>query len=214
MLFDPNLAVRERKGEEEGGPTLTSLPAIAQTRVARAERAFLFTFVDLFSGIGGFRLALDKLGGLCLGACELDKQARQTYELNFHGTWHPEGYNNGAKPGVMSWDATTGEFFHSDITRLSLRDYRGTVDVLTGGFPCQSFTTLGSRKGVDDERTGHLFFHLRRVIGECLPRFFILENVKGLLSMDDGKLIAEMVPLPLAPSVCVCVCRWIDRERG
>ena len=70
------------------------------------------------------------------------------------------------------------------------------LDVLTGGFPCQSFTTLGSRKGVDDERTGHLFFHLRRVIGECLPRFFILENVKGLLSMDDGKLIAEMVPKP------------------
>ena len=192
LMLDPNLVPCSREGD---APSAQTLPDVAKACVKRGEEEFLFTFVDLFSGIGGFRLALDRLGGLCLGSCELDKQARQTYELNFHGKSNPEGYNNGKPPGVLSWHPETGEFFHNDIPRLSLGAYRGKIDILTGGFPCQSFSTLGTRRGVDDPKTGHLFFHLRRVIGECLPRFFILENVKGLLSIDDGQLIAEIVHL-------------------
>ncbi|KAL7503588.1 hypothetical protein ACHAXN_001360 [Cyclotella atomus] len=85
-----------------------------------------FTFVDLFAGIGGFRLALQSLGGICLGSCEIDPHARDTYRRNFLDNNNTNGQND--------------EFYVSDISRLEIP--RGAVDVLCGGFPCQSFSTL------------------------------------------------------------------------
>ena len=118
-----------------------------------------FTFVDLFSGIGGFHIACTKNGGTCIGACEIDEKARQVYYDNF---------------GIMP---------HDDINTLQTIT---KIDLLCAGFPCQSHSTLGLRKGLKDSR-GKLFKVLCRYIVYTKPQTILLENVKGLLSSNGGK---------------------------
>ena len=79
---------------------------------------------------------------------------------------------------------------HGDITKSDFTIYRGHVDVLTAGFPCQPFSVAGSRKGVEDER--HLWPHVRRVIAECRPPWVVLENVPGILSILQPDTVAEV----------------------
>ena len=156
-----------------------------------------FTFVDLFAGIGGFRLALEELGGRCLLSCELDVEARQTYCRNFLGEecfpgWHHGNYV-GAQYRHLNHRTRQEEWFINDVTRLEGRFLRGHVDILTGGFPCQSFSTLGRQDGTDCLATGGLFYHLRRAIFEIMPKAFLLENVEGLMKLDGGRLLQSFI---------------------
>jgi DNA (cytosine-5)-methyltransferase 1 len=124
-------------------------------------------FLDLFAGIGGFRLALEQAGHKCVGFCEIDKFARQTYKANFD---------------------TEGEVEWHDITTVTDEDVRqlGSVDIITGGFPCQAFSVAGKRGGFDDTR-GTLFFEIARIARILRPRYLLLENVKGLLNHAGGE---------------------------
>ena len=115
----------------------------------------MFTFIDLFSGIGGFRIPLEKLGGRCIGFSEIDKEAIDVYKSNFN---------------------TKGEMDLGDIRNLSKLP---PCDVITGGVPCQSWSVAGKTKGFDDER-GQLWFDTINVVKSCKPKAFIFENVKGL----------------------------------
>lgn len=122
-----------------------------------------FTFIDLFAGIGGFRIAFQSLGGKCVFSSEIDPFAKQTYEANF------------------------GEVPFGDITDISA-DQIPNHDILLAGFPCQAFSIAGRRQGFDDTR-GTLFFHIARILNEKRPKAFFLENVKGLRSHDRGKTL-------------------------
>lgn len=130
-------------------------------------------FLDLFAGIGGFRLALERQGHECVGFCEIDKYARQTYKANFD------------TKGEVEWhDITT-------VTTESIREI-GYVDIITGGFPCQAFSVAGKRGGFEDTR-GTLFFEIARIAKQVKPRFLLLENVKGLLSHDKGETFGTIL---------------------
>lgn len=119
-----------------------------------------FKFIDLFSGIGGFHQAMVNLGGECVFASEIDKYAKETYKENY-----------GIEP-------------HGDITKIDEKDIP-EHDVLCAGFPCQSFSKAGNRDGLDDIR-GTLFFDIARILTEHRTKYIILENVRNLVSHDNG----------------------------
>ena len=126
-------------------------------------------FLDLFSGIGGFRLGLEQHGHECVGFCEIDKYARQSYKA-IHNT--------------------EGELEYHDITTVTddqWRELKGTVDIIAGGFPCQAFSIAGKRQGFEDETRGTLFFEIMRAAKQIQPPILFLENVKGLLNHDKGR---------------------------
>lgn len=125
------------------------------------------TFIDLFAGIGGFRMGMEQAGHKCLGYVEIDKFARKSYEAihNTKGEW-------------TAHDITT-------VTNDDLRLLRGKVDVICGGFPCQAFSIAGKRLGFAETR-GTLFFEIARFAKEIQPQYLFLENVKGLLNHDGG----------------------------
>lgn len=124
------------------------------------------TFLDLFSGIGGFRLGMEQAGFRCVGYCEIDGHARKSYQSIFD---------------------TKQEVEMHDITKLSDEFIRGIgrVDIITGGFPCQAFSLAGKRKGFSDTR-GTLFFEIARFASILRPKLLYLENVKGLLNHERG----------------------------
>lgn len=119
-------------------------------------------FFDLFAGVGGFRLAMERNGHECVGSCEWDKYARETYKKNFGD--YPK-YNDAKeiKPGELP-----------------------NFDVLCAGFPCQAFSIAGKRKGFEDTR-GTVFFEIARIAKEKRPRYLFLENVRGLLNHDKRR---------------------------
>ncbi|MED5763351.1 DNA cytosine methyltransferase [Streptococcus anginosus] len=123
-------------------------------------------FLDLFAGIGGFRLGMESAGHECVGFCEIDKFARKSYK-DIHNM--------------------EGEIELHDITRVSNESVRriGSVDVICGGFPCQAFSIAGNRRGFEDTR-GTLFFEIARFASILRPKYLFLENVKGLLNHDGG----------------------------
>ena len=126
-------------------------------------------FFDLFSGIGGFRMGLESLGHQCVGYCEVDKFARASYKAIYH---------------------TKGEVEFHDITKVrdeEWRQFKGKVELICGGFPCQAFSIAGKRRGFLDETRGTLFFEIARAAKEIKPPLLLLENVKGLLSHDKGR---------------------------
>ncbi len=120
-------------------------------------------FIDLFCGMGGFRLAFEAQGCKCVYSSDIDEYACRTYELNF------------------------GEFPKSDITKVEARDIPD-FDILCAGFPCQPFSIAGKRLGFDDTR-GTLFFDVARILKEKKPKAFLLENVRGLSNHDGGKTL-------------------------
>lgn len=128
-----------------------------------------FTFIDLFAGIGGFRLALQNLGGACVFSSEWDEQAQKTYLLNF------------------------GEVPFGDITKNEIKSFiPDNFDILCAGFPCQAFSLAGKRLGFEETR-GTLFFDVAEIIKRKRPKAFFLENVKGLLIHDKGKTIQTIL---------------------
>lgn len=133
---------------------------------------YTFKFIDLFAGIGGFRLALQNLGGKCIYTSEWNADSQKTYRTNF------------------------GETPFGDITLNTTKNYiPDNFDVLCAGFPCQAFSIAGNRKGFQDTR-GTLFFDLEKIIEAKRPKVVFLENVKNLVTHDKGntfKVILEIL---------------------
>lgn len=129
-----------------------------------------FTFIDLFAGIGGFRIAMQNLGGKCVYSSEFDSKAQESYLANY------------------------GEMPFGDITKESTKSYiPEDFDVLCAGFPCQSFSLAGKRRGFADETRGTLFFEVEDILKKYQPKAFFLENVKGLVSHNHGKTLAVIL---------------------
>jgi DNA (cytosine-5)-methyltransferase 1 len=134
---------------------------------------YTFKFIDLFAGIGGFRLAMQNAGGKCIYTSEWNNDAKITYRENF------------------------GETPFGDITKESVKKRipNETIDVLCAGFPCQAFSIAGYQKGFADTR-GTLFFDIEQIIDKHRPKVVFLENVKNLVSHDKGntfKVIIEIL---------------------
>lgn len=128
-----------------------------------------FTFIDLFSGIGGFHVGLHKLGGRCLLASDIFEKANDTYKNNL-----------GVEPV-------------GDISNVSSDDIP-FHDVLCAGFPCQPFSNVGQKGGLSDPR-GELIYEVIRILRDKQPKAFILENVKGLLTMQGGETFKIILKL-------------------
>ena len=130
-------------------------------------------FLDLFAGIGGFRLGMESAGHKCIGFCEIDKFARESYKA-IHNT--------------------KGEIELHDITAVSDESIRGigSVDIICGGFPCQAFSIAGNRRGFEDTR-GTLFFEICRFASVLRPKYLFLENVRGLLNHDGGATFETII---------------------
>ena len=130
-------------------------------------------FLDLFAGIGGFRLGMESAGHKCIGFCDIDKFARASYKA-IHNT--------------------KGEIELHDITTVSDEFIRriGSVDVICGGFPCQAFSIAGARRGFEDTR-GTLFFEICRFASILRPKYLFLENVRGLLNHDGGATFETII---------------------
>jgi DNA (cytosine-5)-methyltransferase 1 len=130
----------------------------------------MFTFIDLFCGIGGMRIAFERAGGKCIFSSDWDKKAQETYEANF-----------GEKPV-------------GDIRSVSSEDIPDH-DILLAGFPCQPFSiagvskkkSLGRTHGFSDQTQGTLFFEIARILNDKRPRAFLLENVKNLRTHDKRR---------------------------
>lgn len=127
-----------------------------------------FTFVDLFAGIGGFRIAAQENNGKCVFSSEWDRFAQMTYEYNF------------------------GEVPFGDITKIE-PSFIPKHDVLFAGFPCQPFSYSGRNEGFEDKTRGTLFFDILRILEFHKPKMFLLENVKGLKSHDNGKTLTTII---------------------
>lgn len=124
-----------------------------------------FKFIDLFAGIGGFRLALQNLGGKCVFSSEWDTNAQKTYQANF------------------------GEIPLGDITKEEIKSQiPNDFDILCAGFPCQAFSIAGYQKGFEDTR-GTLFFDIEEIAKKYRPKVIFLENVKNLVSHDKGRTL-------------------------
>ena len=129
-----------------------------------------FTFIDLFAGIGGFRIALQNLGGKCVYSSEFDAKAQESYLANY------------------------GEMPFGDITKESTKSYIPQhFDILCGGFPCQAFSLAGHRLGFKEETRGTLFFEIEAILRKHQPRAFFLENVKGLAIHDKGRTLKTIL---------------------
>jgi len=122
-----------------------------------------FTFIDLFAGIGGMRIAFERIGGKCVFSSEWEANAQKTYEANF------------------------GEIPAGDITKIKSESIP-EHDILLAGFPCQPFSIIGNKKGFADTR-GTLFFEIERILSHHKPHCFLLENVKQLVSHDKGRTL-------------------------
>jgi DNA (cytosine-5)-methyltransferase 1 len=130
---------------------------------------YKFKFIDLFAGIGGFRMAMQNLGGKCVFTSEWDKEAQKTYRANY---------------GEVPFGDIT-----LDSTKKSIPD---GFDVLCAGFPCQAFSIAGKRGGFEDTR-GTLFFDVAEIIKRKKPKAIFLENVKGLRNHDKGKTLETIL---------------------
>lgn len=131
-----------------------------------------YKVLELFAGAGGLAVGMEKAGLKCVALNEIDKHACETLRTN--------------RP---NWNVYEG-----DIKNFSFFSYHNQVDVVTGGFPCQAFSYAGKRLGFEDAR-GTLFYEFARVVKEVNPPICIGENVKGLLSHDNGKTLQGMISI-------------------
>jgi len=162
-------------------------------------------YIELFAGIGGFGLALNRLGHECVYANEWDKYAAQIYNRRFSDNRY---FGEEKTEGELSTERTSVESESSESSVNSrkptpvlcdTRDIRTVPtseipnhDLLVAGFPCQAFSIAGKRRGFNDTR-GTLFFEIARILKDKQPKFFILENVKGLLSHDNGNTFKTII---------------------
>lgn len=151
----------------EGDPYQMQLKLTGRDIPFPAPKRPKFKFIDLFAGIGGFRIAMQSVGGKCVFSSEWDTAAKKTYEANY------------------------GDYPYGDITQIQSNEIP-EHDILCAGFPCQAFSIAGKRGGFDDTR-GTLFFDVARIIKEKQPSVVFLENVKGLKSHKSGKTLATIL---------------------
>ena len=130
----------------------------------------MFTFIDLFSGIGGMRLAFSQVGGTCVFSSEINEYCKQSYDENF------------------------GDSPHDDITKIRISDIP-KHDFLLAGFPCQPFSLAGTKMGFDDSR-GDLFYYIIKIIKQKQPSVVFLENVKHLARHDNGRTFQIILHTP------------------
>ncbi|KAL3774029.1 hypothetical protein ACHAWO_002772 [Cyclotella atomus] len=150
----------ELKPEGYEVPPISPKPLIKQSKSEA-----LFTYAELFGGIGGFGVALDALGGICVFYSEIEERCRETYVLNFN---------------------TPPDCIHGDICKVPDTEFPKDLDMLVGGFPCQPFSKLGEQPGFDCHKgRGQLFLEIVRLLGVSRPRCFLLENVPGLQEMKE-----------------------------
>jgi len=123
----------------------------------------MYKFIDLFSGLGGFRIALERKGMECVFASDIDERVNLAYKKNF------------------------GDMPSGDITEISEKKIP-KHDILCAGFPCQSFSISGKMKGLNDNR-GRLFYEIIRIVQYHQPYVLLLENVKNILTVDNGQVI-------------------------
>lgn len=170
-LLDISPSTFRRWARGESKPRENAVPVLQQLLMDyRADEKADFKFIDLFCGIGGFRLAFEKVGGKCVFSSDWDKYSRQTYAANF------------------------GEEPYGDIHKIAVADIP-SHDILCAGFPCQPFSiagvskkiSLGRKHGFDDEKQGNLFFSIADIIDYHQPSAFVLENVKNLYRHDKGR---------------------------
>lgn len=128
----------------------------------------IFKVADLFCGIGGFRLAINQLNQKCVFSSDIDKKCQDVYELNFKEK--PVG----------------------DITKIKTGDIP-SHDILLAGFPCQPFSYAGKKEGLNCENNGQLFFEIIRILNNHKPKMFLLENVKGIKSIDKGNTVKNII---------------------
>lgn len=131
-----------------------------------------FTFIDLFAGIGGTRIGFERAGGKCVFTSEWDEECKKTYQANF------------------------GEIPHGDITKIKTKEI-DDFDVLLAGFPCQPFSSIGKRQGFMHATQGTLFYDILRILkekrGREKPKAFLLENVPGLMTHDNGNTFKTII---------------------
>lgn len=139
-------------------------------RILKSENTSELTSIDLFAGAGGTALGLENAGIRHLALNEWDKHAAATLRLN-----RPD------------WNVIEG-----DVAGADFSEYKGKVDIVEGGFPCQAFSYAGKKMGFEDAR-GTLFYQFARVVKEVQPKVAIGENVKGLLTHDGGRTLTSMV---------------------
>ena len=138
----------------------------------------VFTFADLFAGIGGMRLAFEKAGGVCVLTSEINEHARHTYQ---HQKW--------------KFSDPKHRYIHDvvDLGKMG-KNKIPKHDVLLAGFPCQPYSIAGLRQGfTDDKGRGQVFLSILDILKKAQPKAFVLENVKGMLSHDGGQTVAFMV---------------------
>jgi DNA (cytosine-5)-methyltransferase 1 len=169
----PNATCRlcGNSGHDAGGCPYKPLSPVdlGQFKAQTQTQGAGFSYIELFCGMGGFRVALDKLGGQCVFASEIDRFCVQNYQDNF-----------GDRPA-------------GDICRIQTHEIPNH-DLLVGGFPCQPFSTSGARLGIQDPNgKGVLFLEIVRILKGKKPRAFLLENVRGLYLHDDGKTLKRVV---------------------
>ncbi len=147
------------------------LPEFVKMRESNWEKEMLtepkknYTLIELFAGAGGLAIGMEKSGFQSLLLNDFDKDSCDTLRRNRN--WHVE---------------------HDDVKNLSFKKFRGKVDVLSGGFPCQAFSYAGKKGGFEDTR-GTLFFEYARAVKECKPKIIVAENVRGLVNHDKGKTL-------------------------
>jgi len=144
---------------------------------------FSFTFIDLFAGIGGFRIPLQESGGRCVFSSEFNTHAQYVYEENY------------------------GEMPFGDITKIPM-DYIPEHDVLTAGFPCQPFSISGKMKGFEDTR-GTLIYNVFKILEAKQPKVVFLENVKHLVYHDGGKTFKTIIE-GLEGLGYICSCKVLN----
>ncbi len=163
----------ERGQQEPRQAAMVVLQGLLNARAQAVNENPLFTFIDLFAGIGGLRRGFDHIGGRCVFTSEWDKYSQATYKANYRCDDH----------GV-----------NGDITKVDAADIP-PHDILLAGFPCQPFSiagvskknALGRAHGFADETQGTLFFDVARIIKHHRPKAFLLENVKNLVNHDKGR---------------------------
>jgi len=164
-LLKPKLRSAQRVGTTRVRSKIELSSPREESRAAASSAPF--TFIDLFAGIGGIRLAFERVGGSCVFSSEWDKFSQQTYRANF------------------------GETPAGDITKVDASEVPDH-DVLVGGFPCQPFSHAGLKRGFQDTR-GTLFFDVARIIERRQPSMLLLENVKGFVGHDKGRTMKVVV---------------------
>ena len=128
-----------------------------------------FRVLDLFSGIGGFSLGLERAGMETVAFCEFDPHAQTILKKHW--------------PDIP---------IYSDVRTLDAKQYRGSIEVVCGGFPCQDLSNAGKKAGFDGKRSS-LYREMFRIISECLPKYAIFENVTGLLAGESGRWFGQFL---------------------